>query len=94
VIFVIRILIFVSFHSGEYAIRSLTKIARQLVTICEISYRRDLLECCLNIENLLLKYQDLLHRRLVHTKSFSSRISKFTLVCFFLFCSQSMVLNV
>ncbi len=53
------------FNLGEFAIRSLIKIARQLVTICELSYRRDLLECCCNIENLLLKYKDLLRRRLV-----------------------------
>jgi len=49
---------------GEFAIRSLLKIARQLVTICELSYRRDLLEYCLNIDNLLLKYKDLLRRQL------------------------------
>ena len=52
-------------HLGEFAIRSLVKIARQLVTICELSYRRDLLEYCLNIDNLLLKYKDLLRRQLV-----------------------------
>ncbi|CAF2517305.1 unnamed protein product [Rotaria sp. Silwood2] len=52
------------FGFGEFAIRSLIKIGRQLVSICELSYRRDLLECCLNIENLLLKYKDLLRRRL------------------------------
>ena len=51
---------------GEFAIRSLLKIARQLVTICELSYRRDLLECCFTIENLLLKYKDLQRRRLVN----------------------------
>ncbi len=50
---------------GEFAIRSLIKIARQLVTICELSYRRDLVECCLTIDNLLSKYKDLLRRRLV-----------------------------
>ncbi|CAF1409619.1 unnamed protein product [Adineta steineri] len=52
------------FGFGEFAIRSLVRIARQLVTICELSYRRDLIECCLHIENLLLKYNDLLRRRL------------------------------
>lgn len=53
------------FLLGEFAIRSLVKIARQLVSICELSYRRDLIECCLNIENLLSKYNELLRRRLV-----------------------------
>ncbi|CAF1637729.1 unnamed protein product [Rotaria magnacalcarata] len=52
------------FGFGEFAIRSLTKIGRQLVSICELSYRRDILECCLNIDNLLAKYKDLLRRRL------------------------------
>ena len=55
----------VCFDVGEFAVRSLVKIARQLVGICEISYRRDLLEYCLNIENLLSKYKDLIRRRLV-----------------------------
>ncbi|CAF4560852.1 unnamed protein product, partial [Rotaria magnacalcarata] len=50
--------------ASEFAIRSLTKIGRQLVSICELSYRRDILECCLNIDNLLAKYKDLLRRRL------------------------------
>lgn len=54
-----------TFNLGEFAIRSLVKIGRQLVNICELSYRRDILECCLNIDNLLLKYKDLLRRRLV-----------------------------
>jgi len=53
------------FYLGEFAIRSLIKIGRQLVNICELSYRRDLIECCLNIDNLLAKYKDLLRRRLV-----------------------------
>ncbi|CAF3764430.1 unnamed protein product [Rotaria socialis] len=52
------------FGFGEFAIRSLVKIGRQLVSICELSYRRDILECCLNIDNLLAKYKDLLRRRL------------------------------
>ncbi|CAF0992993.1 unnamed protein product [Rotaria sp. Silwood1] len=72
------------FGFGEFAIRSLIKIGRQLVSICELSYRRDLLECCLNIENLLLKYKDLLRRRLpingpecvMISRSLSSHISQ------------------
>lgn len=45
--------------------RSLVKIGRQLVNICELSYRRDLIECCLAIDDLVLKYNDALRRRLV-----------------------------
>ncbi len=56
---------FFNLNLGEFAIRSLIKIARQLVTICELSYRRDLIEYCLHIDNLLSKYKDLLRRRFV-----------------------------
>ncbi|UJR37879.1 hypothetical protein I4U23_030569 [Adineta vaga] len=44
------------FGFGEFAV--------ELVSICELSYRRDLIECCLTIDNLLMKYNDLSRRRL------------------------------
>ncbi|CAF1061492.1 unnamed protein product [Adineta ricciae] len=52
------------FGFGEFSVRSLVKIGRQLVNICELSYRRDLIECCLAIDDLVLKYNDALRRRL------------------------------